>query len=107
VGAKVAYTLQADGLERPAEFWTARLRKENTAVPQYLRLFWSWCAAGEWKAPASPRVTFAGQPVLYKLYVVRPAGAADEPLDDDPCVAFLRHWLPEVNKALRPALTAP
>jgi hypothetical protein len=82
------------------EFWTARFRKEGAVVPSYLRIFWAWSADGTWQAPDRPRLTFASFPVLYKLYVLRELDRPEEPLEDDPCLRFLRDALPEVGPAL-------
>jgi hypothetical protein len=84
----------------PAEFWTARFRKDGAVVPTYLRILWAWNADGAWQAPDSPRLTFAPFPVLYKLYVLRELGRADEPLEEDPCLRFLGQALPELRQAL-------
>ncbi len=84
----------------PAEFWAARFRKGRGPVATSCRVFWAWGPDGAWSAPANPRFAFARCPALYKLYVIRNLGAADEPLADDPCQDFLRQLLPELQKAL-------
>ena len=83
-----------------AEFWTAKFRKENAAVPSHLRIFWSWRAAQVWHAAEYPRLAFARQPVLYKLYVVREMTSPTEPTEEDPCVDFLRQFLPLLDASL-------
>jgi hypothetical protein len=85
----------------PAEFWTARFRKDG-ATPTDLRIFWAWDVGDGWRASASPRLDFARHPALYKLYVVRLQTAAEEPLDRDPCTDFLPLLLPELERALFP-----
>jgi hypothetical protein len=97
---KVNYTVRPAPPAAPAEFWTARFHKPQVADPTHLRVFWSWSASGDWKAPEDPRLAFAGWPALYKLYVVRQLNSADDPLQDDPCLDFLRRLLPELHKAL-------
>lgn len=87
------------GLE-PLEFMTAKFQKSDTPVPCYLRILWSWSAAGAWKAPSFPRMTLAHSPVLYKLYVIQELQTLDEPLDDGPCVRFIRALIPELEQAL-------
>ena len=79
----------------PAQFWTARFAKLAPAVPEQLRIFWAWGAAGAWTAPDRPRLAFARQPVLFKLYVLRSLRSASERLEDDPCVEFMRQLLPQ------------
>jgi hypothetical protein len=83
----------------PDEFWVSQFRKAEAAVPVNLRLWYAWNATGTWQAADNPRVTFARYPILYKMYVVRELPRADEPLEEDPSVDFLRLLLPEIQKA--------
>jgi hypothetical protein len=85
-----------------AEFWTARFEKSGSAIPEQLRIFWAWSAGGPWSAPDAPRFAFPGAPALYKLYVIRRLARPDEPLEKDPTAAFLRVFVPEVNRCLFP-----
>jgi hypothetical protein len=82
-----------------AEVWTARFHRPDTADAP-LRICWTWSAGSGWKAPSSPRLTFRRTPVLYKLYVAREMAHLDEPLEGDPCFAFLGDWLRLVDTAL-------
>ncbi len=73
-----------------------------------VRLFWAWSTDGaKWQSPDHPRVKFAGSPYLFKIFIHREVDQADsknsegESLNDDPCVEFLREFLPEVKKAAR------
>jgi hypothetical protein len=84
----------------PAAFWTACFHKQDAAGPVQLRIYWSWFAGGRWQAPDSPRLAFAGLPVLYKLYVVCEAGEPAGPITNDPCIDLLRSLVPELTKAL-------
>src|SRR2546429_261782 len=59
-----------------------------------------WSAGRGWLARKMPRWTFRREPVLYKLYVAREMSRPDEPVESDPCFAFLRAWLPRVNAVL-------
>jgi hypothetical protein len=83
-----------------AELCTAQFRKTQSTDQTYLRIFWSWNATGTWQAPEDPRRAFFGQQALYKLYVIREMGAADEPLDSDPCLDLMKQLLPELQRAL-------
>jgi hypothetical protein len=92
----------------PAEFWAARLRKPGAGVATTLRIYWGWSADGRWRAPDSPRWTFAGAPFLYKVYVVRDATADGEAGGEagrpDSGVRFLGEFLPVLKQALFPAI---
>ena len=89
----------AAGPPAPAEFWTARFRKGESALPTYLRVFWGWDAGDGWRAPANPRLEFARRSALYKLYLIH---QLDEAPARDPCVEFLPLLLPELQRALFP-----
>lgn len=85
-----------------AQFWTAQFRKTQSSDQTYLRIFWSWCATGDWQAPDDPRFEFGRHkyPALYKMYVLREMGSADEPLESDPCQDLLKQMLPELRRSL-------
>jgi len=88
------------GGQQAAQFLTARLRKKKTTEETWLRIFWSWGAGGTWQVTDNPRVTFAGQPQLYKLYVLRDMARPSEPLATDACVAFLSQFVPVLHSEL-------
>jgi hypothetical protein len=93
----------ADGAP-DAEFWTARFAKPDiTTGGEQLRIYWTWNAGGQWKAPEYPRWTCAALPYLYKLYVIRSLPIGGERQAADPAEDFLRQFLPELNKALTPS----
>lgn len=85
---------------RPLDFITAKFLKSDAPVPSGLQIFWSWSADGDWKAPRFPRMTFAHFPVLYKLYVIQESSPDTEPLEDSPCVRFIRELIPELETTL-------
>jgi hypothetical protein len=84
----------------PPEFWKAKFSKQDALVPLHLRLFWSWRAAGAWQVHTNPRLAFASQPALYKLYLTHEMTGTDERQDDAVCADFLGLLLPELEKAL-------
>jgi hypothetical protein len=86
--------------QRSHEFRVATFSKTERASPLHVRVYWSFGGSGDWRAPDSPRLAFAGQRRLYKLYVIRQLAKAAEPLDDDPAIPFLRALAPELEKAL-------
>jgi hypothetical protein len=59
-----------------------------------IEVCWSWNGGKGWVAPENSRWTFAGYPVLYKLYVVRDISGSAK----DPSVSFLQTFLPELEK---------
>jgi hypothetical protein len=83
-----------------ADAWAGNFRGSDGVMPVYLRILWSWSDGDGWRAPENPRLRFAGSPVLYKLYVIRPMTSSQEPLDGEQGMAFLRQFLPELDKAL-------
>lgn len=86
--------------DHPASFWVADFHKQDTVVPETLKIHWAWSDREGWKAPQNPRLSFAGKAVLYKLYIVRKTRSADDRFEVDPSVAFLHQLLPELDRAL-------
>jgi hypothetical protein len=91
-------TLTASAEE--AVFYAANLVKSKSAESSSLRIYWAWNnAAGPWTVSDNPRLTFAGRQTLYKLYVIRDITGARPP-QQEPCVDFLRAFLPEAQRVL-------
>jgi hypothetical protein len=82
------------------ELWVSDFHKPRAISPDRLRIFYAWSANGEWSAPESPRLAYFREPALYKLYVTRKMLQAEEPLEDDPAVDFLRVFLPQLQKSV-------
>ncbi len=90
------------------EFAAASFEKTLDGRPVRIRTHWAWGDGSGWSAPESPRVAFAGEPYLYKLYVTeyRPleaeeseeSGAGAAPLPGTSL--FLRKFLPRLGTAL-------
>jgi hypothetical protein len=95
---KISVAVEESG--QPMEFWTADFEKEDVALASRMRAYWAWTNNGTWAAPTYPRLTFAGSPVLYKLYVTHPVSASNRPVDQDPHAEFLRRLLPDMRKAV-------
>jgi hypothetical protein len=87
---------------RSDEFRVATFSKTERASPLYVRVYWAFSGSGDWRAPDSPRLAYAGQRRLYKMYVIRQLAKASEPLDDDPAVPFIQAIAPELEKSLFP-----
>jgi hypothetical protein len=84
----------------PCRFLVRDFQKRNAASPTRLRIFYAWGLEGRWLSPSTPRLTFAGKPSLYKLYVVRQMTSANEPVDQGPTAALLTELIPQFQKAL-------
>ena len=85
----------------PAEFWKARFARPADAAQRPLGIYWSWTAGERWQAVDSPRLAFAGVPVLYKLYVVAATGA--DPGSRDVAAEFAQRLLPQLAALLTSA----
>jgi hypothetical protein len=83
-----------------SSFRKAKFGKPDAAVPAHAWVYWGWNAGDGWQAPEHPRWSFAGAPVVYKLYLVAPDVRADEPTGVDHGQEFLRILLPELAKNL-------
>jgi hypothetical protein len=86
----------------PARFWLATPDKESGGVLDYLRVLWSWTPNGTWTAPDNPRLTFASEQVLYKLYITQHLSSPQDPADDDDCTKFVRLLIPTLQRFLFP-----
>jgi hypothetical protein len=81
-----------DGEGRTHSFWNTAFRSTN-ANAERLRVYYGWCADGEWTASDSPRFEFAGRRLLFKLQMasrVSPVGTTNT---NDPCQEFLADFL--------------
>jgi hypothetical protein len=105
--APAKYDAETGTPPRPAGFWVGDFIKRESAVPQRLRIYWSWNATGAWAAPESPRPFFAGSQSLYKMYVIsEPTGPASA-AGGDPSAALIRDLLPVLRRALFPGGQTP
>ena len=124
VGAVSAADLSpaaAPGSDEAAAFAAASFEKEIDGRPFRIRTYWGWGTGAGWDAPDMPRVAFAGEPFLYKLYVTefRPADAetvdpdaadADAAGPGDPLPAtksFLNAFLPRLSAVLADDADSP
>jgi len=69
VGQKTAFALKE--LAGTPTFFTADMKRPNTAEGLPQRLFWAWRASGKWQVADNPRQTFSNRPCLYKFYLAR------------------------------------
>ena len=84
----------------PDTLWTVKFEGDRDSPPLQ-QVAWGWTTNGTWSASDRPRIEYAQEPLLYKVYVSR-AVAKDVP-NDDLTTEFLKELLPEVRKALAPA----
>jgi hypothetical protein len=106
------------GNDRTSQFWTSIAVKTRVVDQTRLRLYWAWNGGDGWTASADPRGQFSRfrYPVLHKLYVLRDlsnlppngektptrgdADARGYPERDEVCEAFLKAFLPELDRTL-------
>jgi hypothetical protein len=101
VGKRIEYTVK-DALagDKPPRFYSADMTKTTSTEKHQQRLFWTWRADGRWQVAENPRSRFSGLPVLHKFHVMRNM-SSEVPLEQEPCVEFLRLLLPELEKVLQ------
>jgi hypothetical protein len=97
--AAESYTRRYGSPERRAGFQTA-LARRGGANPSVLRLYWGWKGSAGWAAPEDARWSFASEPVLSKLYVVRETGGSVVDAKDDPANEFMSLLLPELDRVV-------
>jgi hypothetical protein len=102
VGSSIKQSILSGPSSPKAQFWVSNFSKTQRAVPEHLRVFWSWSGSGTWEIPDRPRLAFAHYQKLYKLYVIRNLLKAEEPLENDPAIGFVKVLVPELDKALFP-----
>jgi hypothetical protein len=64
---------------RDARFLQARFGKDTAAGRQALDIAWAWNAQGSWEVPTNPRVAFASQAYLYKIYLISSPNGLSQP----------------------------
>lgn len=90
--------------ERKDTFRMVRFGKPGVVVPTQLEIYWAWSRDGKsWDAPENPRLTFARQPAVYKLYVVREFSPSSRSGSSNPCQDFIQRALPELRQTLVPS----
>jgi len=83
-----------------AQCWKAKFGKADSLASGNVQVYWTWNPGNGWQAPTNPRWTFAGSPVLYKLYVTCEIQGDGDALAQETCSAFLQKLLPELEKNL-------
>jgi hypothetical protein len=93
-------TVTVEGVE--AEFFHADFTLPRGSTPVHVRVFWAFSGDGRWLAPELSQLAFGRFANLYKVYVTRSLAQPGEPLDNDPCVEFLKVALPRLNDTFFP-----
>jgi len=78
----------------------ADFTKPVNAAAQNLRVFWTWSDGSQFFAPDSPRLAFAGNRFLYKIYLTRTIERVGDPPETDQCVSFFRLAMPVLQRSL-------
>ncbi len=87
-----------DNAESTISLNKATFRLRDSSAAEVVRVFWGWSTNGLWDAPANPRVTYRGIPVLFKLYTVdRAYETADDLAQSE---SFLKDALPVIREAI-------
>lgn len=87
----------------PGTFWTLTLHKPQATGTAHLRILWSWNATGTWEAADNPRLQFARNRALYKLYLIQELDSAEAPMEGSALAAFTRELMPVLERTLFPA----
>jgi len=92
--------ISGGGTNEADVFWSALFRRMQPDSGLPVQVLWSWNPGSYWMTPAHPRVTFAGRPYLYKLYVISPIVPGVDAERDSVSVTFLRTALPYIASAI-------
>jgi hypothetical protein len=97
----IKHTINFDSGYPPAEVFVSDYKNVKGPLTEYLRIFWAFSSKCDvWRAPDNPRLTFGRQRVLYKFYVTRQLDSLEEPVETDPCIDFLREFLPTFDRSV-------
>jgi hypothetical protein len=80
----------------PHEFFTADFRHESNPMAETLRVTWGWRASNRWDASASPRMEYAHERLLLKLYIVEHL-SGPETGNTNGAASFMPILLPELE----------
>ena len=95
-----AQRVSVRGADKPEEqFWALTFRSHNVTGDE-LRVYYAWTVSGLWQAPEEPRITFGGEGMLYKIQLAAGQPAGSNSRNRDPCLNFLRDFLPVVDRAM-------
>lgn len=95
----VVFRFGAQG-QQVADFTLGVFRYPEAAAEQQLNVYWAWSARGAWQSPPNPRLHFAREPFLYKIYVIVDSAPGEEASDRAAFREFMNQFLTAVNGAL-------
>jgi len=82
-----------------ADFIVADYRPPPSEGGPEIKTFWAWSPDGRsWSAPEEPRITFAYQPYLYRLYFTAPKSLFDTAAENGDAVSPVQQFMPEFLK---------
>ncbi len=81
------------------EFWALTL-KSTDVNKDMLRVYYAWSDSEHWNAPESPRFTYGGSGMLFKIQLAAYLPPETDIATADTCRRFLEAWLPVVNPIL-------
>lgn len=86
--------------EQTCEVFQADFKSGQARDDLLTRLYWGWSTDGQWQAANNPRFTFAGEPLLYKLYVTERWRPSETRKTTAVAEQFLKEFLPEVQQVI-------
>ena len=89
-----------DHSEQAADFTWGIFRRPDAPTEQQLNVYWAWSADGNWQSPANPRLHFAGEPFLYKVYVLADSSPNEDLGEQRAFKEFMNQFLVAANAAL-------
>ncbi len=102
VGATRTYRCssgEGDALARH-EFQTAQFASPKRGDSMQPRIYWSWSKNGVWNVPDNPRLSFAGAPALFKVYVAFESPDITKSKEKTPPERFLEELLPVLRESV-------
>ncbi len=85
-----------------SKFMSAKFLKSDRRAATPVRILWNFSSDGNWDAPDNPKMKFAGQHALYKLYIQHDVREGKGNNGDSMGSDFARVLLPELTKTFFP-----
>jgi hypothetical protein len=82
-------------------FRTAEFVKVTGGQTTRIRVYWSWLSTEGWSTPAEPRIAFARESALYKVYIVEEITGSNRAGSPDAAAQFIPLFLTEVEACLQ------